>query len=341
MFPLIETAAAFAAVMLVTSLFVSAVVQVIQGLLELRPRILGGMLVTLARNYRESPDDEPPTRTEQKAFSEAILSHPLLHTPEALDAAGRDRAKLARRLDYIDDDDLVALVKAPGVERAPDVHAVVKDVIKFEAFVAQWFDTVGATASQAFKHHMRRITLAVSCAVVVAFNLDGLHLVGDLYRDQVARGVLVKQVEAIRQTASRLGEVEDRAAGVDPSARRDHTLGELLVELKKTETILDEASLGVGWQSSWIVKRWRAYEGPDTPAAERPTRAGMIGDGLLWLSGLLFSCVMLSLGAPFWATMLGQLVNLGNAVQKAKSAPSGKEAEAEERKTGEAPKKPG
>ena len=38
--------------------------------------------------------------------------------------------------------------------------------------------------------------------------------------------------------------------------------------------------------------------------------------------GLVFSCAMLSLGAPFRATTLGSLVNLTNAVQKAKSAPA-------------------
>jgi hypothetical protein len=339
MFPLIETAAAFAAVMLVTSLFVSAVVQVIQGRLELRPKILGGMLVTLARTYRESPDAEVPTRGEQSAFSQAILSHPLLHTPEAYDAAGRDKASLARRLDYIDKDDLIALVKTPGPERAPDIRGVVKDVVKFEAFVTRWFDTVGATASQAFKRHMRRITLVVSCLVVMLFNLDGLHLVGDLYRDRIARDVLVKQGELLRETASRLGAIDDAGSGADVAARREATTRELLVQLQKTASTLDQASPAVGWQSSWIVKRWCAYEGACASDVERPTRAELIGDVLLWLCGLVFSCVMLSLGAPFWATMLGQLVNLGNAVQKAKAGPAGKEAEGDEKKAAEPEKK--
>lgn len=317
MFPLLETAAAFAAVMLVTSLFVSAAVQVIQSLLALRPKILGGMLITLARTYRETPGSLPPTFAQQKAFAEAILSHHLLHTAETIDATGDDAAKLAKRVDYLDKDDLVELVKnhfPAEAETEPAIRAVVKDVEKFEAFVAQWFDTIGATASQAFKKRIRHITVGVSCAVVVLFNLDGLHLVGDLYRDQVARDVLVRQADTLRDTASRLGVLE----AVGAAAPRDAAIKELVVEMKKTASILDEASPGVGWQGSWIVKRWSAYE---AARAERPACAGMgrlAADALFWIAGLLFSCVMLSLGAPFWATMLGGLVNLGNAVQKVK-----------------------
>lgn len=308
MFPLIETAAAFAAVMLVTSLFVSAVVQVIQSLLGLRPQILGGMLVTALRGYRDRAGLSAPTDQEEQAFVEAILGNPLLHTATAVAAAKKGKATLSRTIDYLHMDDLVALVRRSFEDGAPatgPVRDVVTDLRKFEDFIARWYGTIGATASEHFKRRMRHITTVVSCLVVLGFNVDGIHLIGDLYRDQAARTTLRVEADDIRKTAARLGQIP---AEEGTAARREADVQALTAELAKTAAILDQPAAGIGWQDSWILKRWRAS--PPVP----PVR--LAADVALWIAGLVFSCVMLSLGAPFWATTLGRLVNLGNAVQK-------------------------
>jgi hypothetical protein len=317
MFPLIETAAAFAAVMLVASLFVSALVQAIQSGLRLRAAGLSDMLLTLIHNYTEihgiALDEEG-----EKAFVEAILTHPLLHSRRIGKAA---RAGTPRPIEYLDQDDLVDLVKTEMTRATKSARAVkkaVRDVEQFTRFVERWYETVGATASQHFKNRMRQLTLLVSCAVVVAFNFDGLHLIDALHDDSAQRSALAREIAAIQDTSRKLS--PPRGTGEEPAfiASSDPTLQSLTRELNTTSKLLEETGVGVGWQSSFIAQRWRAHQRQDSASESPFLDARTLGEAMLWLAGLVFSCVMLSLGAPFWATTLGGLVNLTNAVQKAK-----------------------
>lgn len=316
MFPLIETAAAFAAVMLVVSLFVSALVQAIQSGLSLRAAGLTDMLLTLIHNYTEIHGIDLDEEGE-KAFVEAIVTHPLLHSRRSGKAA---RAGSVRPIEYLDQNDLVDLVRTEMTRTTKSARAVqraVHDVEQFTRFVERWYETVGATASQYFKHRMRQLTLLVSCAVVVSFNFDGLHLIGDLHRDSSQRSALAREITAIQDASRRLAPPR----GEDPAAvaSSEATLQALTREMNATSKILEETGAGIGWQSSFIAQRWRAYRAQGNARESRALDARMLGDAMLWLAGLVFSCVMLSLGAPFWATTLGSLVNLTNAVQKAKT----------------------
>jgi hypothetical protein len=328
MFPLIETAAAFAAVMLVVSLFVSALVQAIQSALGLRAAGLDAMLLSLIHNYG-TLHGQSLSGDEERAFVDAIITHPLLHPlrPKALGGA-----KVARPIEYLDQDDLIDLVKTEMSQPTPGGRAVLKavvDVTTFTAFVERWYETVGATSSQHFKLRMRRLTLLVSCALVIAFNFDGIRLIADLHRDETERDTLAREIAAIHHTSELLsgehGEHGDRDATAKAPPAAEPALHELTEELRRTSKILEGSGLGAGWQSSYIVNRWslalrEAHDGG--PGERAPTKRELFGDTLLWLVGIVFSCVMLSLGAPFWATTLGSLVNLTNAVQKAKSGPA-------------------
>lgn len=326
MFPLIETAAAFAAVMLVVSLFVSAVVQAIQSAFALRATGLADMLLTLIDSYSSihgvSLDD-----ADERAFVDAVVKHPLIHTLRPKTARG---GEVSRAIEYLDEDDLIDLVTTecehPTPRGAPIRKAVV-DVKTFTAFVKRWYETVGATSSQHFKHKMRRYTLVVSCALVVIFNFDGIRLISDLHRDETERGALAHEIEEIQRKARKFGEGrgerdgQHEVAGEKPSPEADPAVRALADEMRRTSKILEDSGLGVGWKSSYIVNRWQAYRGHGDGNGRVPSGREMLADTLLWLAGIVFSCVMLSLGAPFWATTLGSLVNLTNAVQKAKTGP--------------------
>ena len=152
MFPLIETAAAFAAVMLVVSLFVSALVQAIQSGLGLRAAGLTDMLLTLIHNYTEIHGIDLDEEGE-KAFVEALVTHPLLHSRRSGKAA---RAGSTRPIEYLDQNDLIDLVRTEVTRSTKSARAVqraVGDVEQFTRFVERWYETVGATASQYFGGH--------------------------------------------------------------------------------------------------------------------------------------------------------------------------------------------
>jgi hypothetical protein len=333
MFPLIETAAAFAAVMLVVSLFVSALVQAIQSGLGLRAAGLSDMLLTLVHNYGRLHGRDL-NEAEEREFVDAILTHPLLHTRRGRRPGA---AKVARPIEYLDRDDLIDLVKAEMKRTTKSGRAVQKavhDVDDFTAFVERWYETVGATASQYFKHRMRQLTLLVSCLVVVIFNFDGVHLITDLHRDEAHRAAIAQEIKAIQESSIRLGARRGEGGEVPLLASTDPEIERLKGAMDRTSKILEASSVGVGWQSSFIAERWSAHRERIAKNPALPPDGEMMGDVVLWLMGLLFSCVMLSLGAPFWATTLGSLVNLTNAVQKAKSSPGGDAAKSPEKARG-------
>jgi hypothetical protein len=324
MFPLIETATAFAAVMLVVSLFVTALVQAISSRLRWRSTGLTNMLLTLISNYG-TLHARDLTEADENAFVVAVVTHPLLHS---LRPKSADGTALTRPVEYVDQTDLLDLVTTEmdqATERGRAIRKAVADVEQFKAFVERWYETVGATSSQHFKQRMRRLTLIVSCALVVIFNFDGFHLLTELHREETHGGDLNHQIEAIAASAARLGAQHHEGSGAADAAHPPLTepdLVELKAEMEKTVEALKNSGVGIGWQSSFIVRQWRNHQERHRKDSAFPPDREMVGDALLWMMGLVFSCAMLSLGAPFWATTLGGLVNLTNAVQKVKTAPA-------------------
>jgi hypothetical protein len=382
--PLIETALAFVAAMLAASLFVSALVQLLQNGLHYRGRTVVQMLKTLLNGflvYHNDPDAllvDDPRRSKQKdpvgyaaaqkridarlnQFAHDVLSDPALHSREVKLEYGDDDAKLASLIEYIHPDDLIGLAYnyaesyppgkhaegAPGFPRPVEPASVAPSTVdqvaarklpnqwlpevwvgmgtgadkqaapkpyataaNFASYVDRWFGTIEATHSQQFKRRIRRLTVGVSCLVVVLFCLDGLQLIRTLYHSRTAADSLAKQADTLQATASRLS-----VAGSAPSTEVDKTAKDLLLELQKTSSILDDAAVGIGWQNSWITRRWCVFKGV-CKDGEMPTTAGrLLLDVMVWLFGLIFSCVMLSLGAPFWVSTMGSLIKFQNDVE--------------------------
>ncbi|XYH93177.1 hypothetical protein ACMHYB_35660 [Sorangium sp. So ce1128] len=341
-----ETALAFALIMLTASLFVSAVVQVIVNVGRYRSCVLIHMLRSLMHGFRafhRDPDVVDPAtgrpardalaRNEacEMRFVHEVLADPVLHARSAELVYGSDPARLALLVEYIDADDLITIaagasVTADGEGRerllparwvssgqgGPGAVKRYATVEQFAAYVRRWFPTLEGTASQTFKQRARRLTLLVSMMLVVLFNFDGFQVLARLHQSGASRAQVVDQADTVMATATRLGE---RPAGA-PDERPDATLEDFGLEMQKTATLLDEANLGIGWQESWIVKRYRAYRG-DLLAAQ-PTALQLLRDTLFWLAGLAFSCGMLSLGAPFWVTTFSRLIQMRNEVQHRK-----------------------
>ncbi|WP_437730062.1 hypothetical protein [Sorangium sp. So ce1335] len=358
MIPLLETALAFALIMLTASLFVSAVVQVIMNVGRYRSCVLIHMLRSLMHGFRTFHRDpeivDPvtgrpaPDALERSAecemrFVHEVLADPVLHARSAKIAAGTDPEQLALQVEYIDADDLITIaagasvpIDAEGRERllpgrwvsSGQGGAVVTKryatLEQFSAYVRRWFPTLEGTASQTFKQRARRLTLLVSMMVVVLFNFDGFQVLARLHQNGAARGQVVAQADTVTATAVRLG--EGTSAQRAPDELRDATLQDFGLEMQKTATLLDEAKLGLGWQESWIVERFCAYRGESL--ADRPTWLQLLRDTLFWLAGLAFSCGMLSLGAPFWVTTFSQLIQMRNEVRHRKQQESASGARA-------------
>lgn len=365
MFPLIETALAFATAMLAASLFVSAAVQILQKLGRYRSRTVREMLEALMHGFRAYQNDADILADENKkdstreatfkkskeaeeTFAEDILSDPTLHT-RAQKLKYRDNTEqLAKLVEYIDEKDLITLAvnhseyyDSPSSPPKVDTMLPAQvDAIKlpvewvggakpyatignFKRYVGRLFKTLEGTAAESFKMRIRRLTVIISVTLVVLFNLDGFDLLKVLYYDGGGRTALIQQIDTLGTTAGRLGvNGTDSGSSTGPDAGSDvdtdNTRKQLLLELQKTATILDEADIGIGWQKSWIVKRWAAYKGVGDGSDIPPSTSRIVLDSFRWLGGLLFSCVMLSLGAPFWYGALSKMINIKNQVQQYK-----------------------
>ncbi|WP_437487610.1 hypothetical protein WME75_07180 [Sorangium sp. So ce1014] len=335
-------------IMLTASLFVSAVVQVIVNVGRYRSWVLTHMLRSLMHGFRafhKDPDVVDPAtgrpardalaRNEacEMRFVHEVLADPVLHARSAELAYGSDPEQLTLLVEYIDADDVITIAAGASVPAEGDGRELLlpsrwvscgqggssatkryATLDHFSAYVRRWFPTLEGTASQTFKQRVRRLTLLVAMMLVVLFNFDGFQVLARLHQNGAARAQVAAQTDTVMTTATRLGERPSTQRA--PDELPDTTLGELGLEMQKTATLLDEANLGIGWQESWIVKRFCAYRGD--LLAPAPTSLQLLRDTLFWLAGLAFSCGMLSLGAPFWVTTFSRLIQMRNEVQHRK-----------------------
>lgn len=396
MFALLETAIAFSAAMLAVSLFISAAVQWLAGLGRYRATTLADMLRSLIHGFRVfhndaeavAADQPEATAAEKQAcrdcemtFVNEVLSDPVLHARDTKLAYQDNPAALARQIDYIDEQDLVALAyniatnpaHSPPAQRGqagsrsiddlspiiPVVEAIrsptrIREIVahaetpganlflpvawvggsaeapkeyattaNFAAYVGRWFSTVEGTAAQRYKSLIRRLTFVVAAFTVVLFNIDSVHLLSDLHRGTTTRAAIVGRIDDLQTVAARLATPESPPPAEDASLPASHNKA-LLLDMQKSLALLSESGLSLGWKDSWIVRRLCAYRG--LCADPHPPSLGqLILDGLGWLGGLLFTCVLLSLGAPFWLNTLSRLINLKNEVQQRKESEASKD----------------
>jgi hypothetical protein len=185
----------------------------------------------------------------------------------------------------------------------------------FAAYVLRWFPTIEATHAQEFKRKIRRLTIGLSSLLVVLFCMDAFQLGRALWQSRTGRAAMVAQGDALEVVAARLGVAgatrTTDAAGF--AVERDATTKDVALEIQKLGAMLDDAGIGIGWQNAWITRRWCAFRGA---CADPPPSVGrLIADAALWLLGLFVSCVLLSLGAPFWVSTFSRLIRMRNEVE--------------------------
>jgi hypothetical protein len=71
----------------------------------------------------------------------------------------------------------------------------------FQQNVATWFDGAMDRTSGAYKRWIHRLTFWAGFAVAIAFNVNSLQLIDNLWRDPVARAGLVAQASVTAQSA--------------------------------------------------------------------------------------------------------------------------------------------
>ncbi len=272
-------------------------------------------------------------------------------------ASPEEKARLsmqqARKVEYLALDDLYRLVERQwndppdpplaGSETKADAwfgpNLAKFGFQDFKSCLDHWFSTIEGTSAQDFKQRIRVVTLWVSCFVVVVLNMDGFQLIHTLLTEKTQRDYLIGQASNLQTTAGQVmsqggpppksGEAQAAAPPISSYSGTNappvdaplFSSGETQAhEIQKAVTILSDANIGLGWPKSSIVKLWAAYNGgpPFDDSGKAPSESQVIMAVILWFGGLLFSCALLSLGAPFWVKAVSQLINLRNEVEQRK-----------------------
>jgi len=202
----------------------------------------------------------------------------------------------------------------------------------FQQNVAVWFDGAMDRTSGAYKRWIHRLTFWAGFAVAVAFNVNSLQLIDNLWRDPVARAGLVAQASV---TASNPGGLQGAAAsasapspassadGPSASASGSYDEGASPAECacdgeEKPVDISQALPMPIGWSQEAICSLVHVPLTAVPPSArpattcKTPLRDGwsMTLKFLLTLIGLAITGLAVSLGSPFWFGILQSVTNI-------------------------------
>jgi hypothetical protein len=189
----------------------------------------------------------------------------------------------------------------------------------FQQNVAVWFDGAMDRTSGAYKRWIHRLTFWAGFAVAVAFNVNSLQLIDNLWRDPVARAGLVAQASVTAQNPNGLQGAAASAAAPSPSAAGADAAPECACEGEEKPVDISQAlPMPIGWSQDAICSLIHvplASVPPSTrpaTACKTPLRSGGSTALKLFLTllGLAITGLAVSLGSPFWFGILQSVTNI-------------------------------
>jgi hypothetical protein len=204
----------------------------------------------------------------------------------------------------------------------------------FQQNVATWFDRAMDRTSGTYKRWIHRLTFWAGFAVAIAFNVNSLQLIDNLWRDPVARAGLVAQASKSAQSADDVQGVQARltapstpsspggaqaapdAEGIAPEA--EGAAPECACDGQNAADLAQDLPLPIGWSQQGLcalVHQPLASLPPSkrpSSACATPYRSGWSATVkiLLTLLGLAITGLAVSLGAPFWFGILQSVTNI-------------------------------
>lgn len=205
----------------------------------------------------------------------------------------------------------------------------------FQKNVATWFDGAMDRTSGAYKRWIHRLTFWAGFAVAVAFNVNSLQLIDNLWRDPVARAGLVAQASQTAKDSETAQGVQAQLAARQAAPPPDGAVAtdqgqdafgaECACDTEQTAADLgQQLALPIGWSHEAICDLWTDPRARPTPGQlqQRPqdwskSCKALKRDGFgvtvkvfLSLLGLAITGLAVSLGSPFWFGTLQSVTNI-------------------------------
>jgi hypothetical protein len=256
----LDTAIAFTVVMLMLSLMITAVVQMISAVFDLRGRNLATGLENLLRQIEPSLREALPNGTTiAQHIAEVAVTHPAIaHTktrakavsqselvsilrdlcsdmPAAqIDAKAKEKlkalldARVPGGAETVAAAEVVAQqlgAKFPGQEaqiRAA-LDGVFTQVSKLEYQVGQWFDTIMNRLSDIFTRTTRAITVVSSLLLVVALHVDSGEILRQIRQSPDVRAKLTAMSDGALLQASKMFDNGEQASAAVAKLKAKHS----------------------------------------------------------------------------------------------------------------------
>ncbi|SFK22190.1 hypothetical protein [Caulobacter sp. UNC279MFTsu5.1] len=204
----------------------------------------------------------------------------------------------------------------------------------FQQNVATWFDRAMDRTSGTYKRWVHRLTFWAGFGVAVAFNVNSLQLIDNLWRDPVARAGLVAQASQTAQSADdvRSARIRLSAPATAPDApaapEGDEAAAAPDAQAAAPECACDggrnaadlaqDLPLPIGWSGEGLcalVHEPLSSLPPSTrpsSTCKTPYRSGWSATAKIFLTllGLAITGLAVSLGSPFWFGILQSVTNI-------------------------------
>lgn len=278
---IVEVALGLAAVYLVFSLLCSTLVEFIAGLLSLRGK-------QLERGIRYLVEDE--------SMSHNLLQHPILsklsdkRRKASYIPSENFRIALVDSLQLYASDDkslMACLEELPAGGLRQSLMAMWRDANGdeqvFKDKLEAWFSGNMVRVSGWYKRQIQRVLLLVAFVLAAAMNIDSIRIARDIPHDSELRAQMLQQLPQL------LAHKEEVSAGVNDIEQ----LKKRYQILQKTTNDLEALELPIGWHDfGFISQSFQWY------------------DWLLMLLGWFISAFAASMGADFWFSSIGKVINL-------------------------------
>jgi len=198
----------------------------------------------------------------------------------------------------------------------------------FQQNVATWFDGAMDRTSGSYKRWIHRLTFWAGFAVALAFNVNSLQLIDNLWRDPVARAGLVAQASQTAQaTDARDAQAQltlpaptpaegeasgyvDEGSGAASECNCDGS--------ENAAELAQNLPLPIGWNQeslcALVHEPLTSLPPSKRPAStcQTPYRSGWSATVKIFLTllGLAITGLAVSLGSPFWFGILQSVTNI-------------------------------
>lgn len=286
---IVEVALGLAAVYLVFSLLCSTLVEFIAGILSLR-----GKKLELGIRYLVEDDQ----------LSDNLLKHSMLsklsdkyrkasYIPaenfrialvDSLQLYASDEKTLKQCLEELPEGGLRQSLTAMWLDCNND-ELVFKDKIE------SWFSGNMVRVSGWYKRQIQKVLLLVAFVLAALMNIDSIRIARDIPHDNELRAEMVKQIPRL---IPQQGLFSANNLGPNPTfAEEAILLKQRYQVLQQTTNELETLELPLGWSSfGFMSQSFQWY------------------DWLLMILGWFISAFAASMGADFWFSSIGKVINL-------------------------------